>query len=678
MNNVDDLELSMIKKFLTEYVDGIGVKTAELIVEKFKKDTYDIIENKYLKLSEISGISEKKAVKIHDSYIKNIEFLPKSLVFAIFDLNEEVIKKILKKYSSHAESVIENNPYILCTEFDCSFSKIDKIVKESFDSFLDSTQRYVALIKHIFEEALNRDKFVYMYEDEIKERMKKELDNNDIEVIFEKSLLICVAHGIIVKKNDYDLTKASKYYLFNIYSCEEKLSKYLLELKYNNSMFNDIDDYIHRIERKMDIIFDKTQKEAIETVLRNNFSIITGGPGTGKTTIIRAIIALLKQLDLEISLAAPTGKAAKRMEEATGYKSKTVHRLLEVYVENGNMIYNKNESNVIEADVIIIDEASMLDMFLAKKLFEAIDKYSTRVILVGDKDQLPSVSPGNVLQDIINSKIFPVVFLDIVHRQGKNSRLVEISHKINKKIKLHIEELSNNDISDCYFFHSSYKNIPQDIIEIVKTRLPNWKDMNISVDDIQVISPIKRTEIGTEELNKILQEAINPPSNDKVEIDVLGTIFRENDRVMQIANDYNIEWNILKNGVSIESGTGIFNGDTGNIVKIDMGKIFVEFNDSKVVEYNVKEVLKNLIHSYAITIHKSQGSEYNVVIIPIATKYSYNLNKDFYTKNLLYTGITRAKNLAIIVGDFLFMNKIIQTESMVDNRTSLIERLLEG
>lgn len=480
------------------------------------------------------------------------------------------------------------------------------------------------------------------------------------EALIEDSLREMALKGAIQTLN---YNEEIRIYYTPFHVAENNVSKKLVELSrvQMDNIDIDIDRAIEKIEREDNIRFANKQKEAIREAIKNGIIVITGGPGTGKTTIIKAIIKIFQEEGLKVSLAAPTGRAAKRMTETTGLEAKTIHRLLEYsYVEEG-MAFGIDEDNPLDTDLLIIDEASMIDILLMNHLLKAIVP-GTRLILVGDVDQLPSVGPGNVLKDIINSNAIKVVKLDEIFRQEEDSLIVVNAHKINKG-----EYPVLNKGKDFFFIRAREPGeIVNIIVELCRDRLPKYYGLD-PINDIQVLTPMKKGEVGINSLNKHLQQVLNPKAKHKGEKQVGEEIYRVGDKVMQIKNNYSIEWEIVREGMVVEKGEGIFNGDFGKIVDIDEEDriMKVVFDEEKEVEYSFNQ-LDELKLSYATTVHKSQGSEFPVVVMPI-----YWGPPMLLTRNLLYTAITRAKELIVLVGDENYLKRMVDNNRITKRYSSL-------
>ncbi|MBD5081285.1 MAG: ATP-dependent RecD-like DNA helicase [Ruminococcaceae bacterium] len=631
-----------IRKYLgSGIIKGLGPALAKKIVEHFGSDSLDIIENDPISLSDINGITSDKALFISSEYRKLsgmktvIEFLQK------FDITPAVAAEVWKKYETSSIAFIKENPYILCDEaIGVDFDRADAIALSEGISG-DSTNRIIAGLMFILREnadaghvCLPVNKLVEVAQ-EILVLNAEAIHRGMDEALGAKQLsLLTIGEKSYIYLNEY--YRAEKY-------IADKLA---FMLKMSGTELKDWSEEIKGVEFTESIQYEEMQKAAINGCLGNKVFILTGGPGTGKTTTLNGIIRLLKLQKKSMVLAAPTGRAAKRMSEVTGENAKTIHRLLEVDpTVTDRIAFKKNEKSPLKADVVIVDEMSMVDVLLLEALLRAL-KTSASLIMVGDSHQLPSVGAGNVLKDLIAAKDIPTVELTKIFRQAAESLIVTNAHKIVKGVMPELNDRKND------FFFMSCPNeleVPKLVIQLTKTRLP--KSYGFSpLEDIQILTPTRLGCTGTKELNRNLQLALNPPSKGKGEIKVFDTVFRVGDKVMQIKNDYDIEWQ-----KGAEHGQGVFNGDIGYIENLDKysGNVVVNF-DGRKAEYTA-EMMRKLDLAYAVTIHKSQGSEYNAVILPLTS-----INNLMY-RNLLYTGVTRAKKILIIIGTRE------QVETMVNN-----------
>lgn len=643
---------AMYKYLASGAIKGVGEATARRIVDMFGDDTFDVIEHHPDYLSDIQGISPKKARAIHDEFIE--QFGMRSLMVHFRDhFGPATILKIYKKWGSDAVDVISADPYLLCEEiYGISFEKADE-----YAMFLgqdrSSEKRIAAGIKHALSGNAIQNGHMFIPEHKLIPLAASFLgvEENEVKKVYEKGVA-----GIktVVFRN------TNCVYLKDYYEAEHYISVKLelLDRLCVKDGIQDLEKLISLVESEEKIEYAAAQKKAIRNAISNGVMILTGGPGTGKTTIIRGIISIAERMGLEIALAAPTGRAAKRMSEATQHEAKTIHRMLEMKYagDEDKPVFMRDEKNLLDEQFIIIDESSMVDSMLMAALLKAI-KPGARLILIGDSDQLPSVGAGNVLCDIIESERFCTVRLTEIFRQAQESRIVTNAHAINSG-ELPVLDDKRGD----FFFLSreDEQQIPKTIAELCQSRLPRTYGENIR-NEIQVITPSKKGVAGTQPLNLLLQSVQNPPEKGKKERNFRGTIFREGDKVMQIKNNYDIEWN--RNG---EEGVGIFNGDIGRIVRIDpqLESMIIDF-DERIAEYEFSR-LEELEHAYAITVHKSQGSEYPVVIIPM---YSYTPR--LLTRNLLYTAVTRAQKMVILVGRASVVASMVENVRQVGRYTGL-------
>lgn len=656
-------EISMERYLGSGAIKGIGPVVAARIVRHFKKDTFKIIDEEPERLAEIKGISSKKAREI-GILMQERKAQREAMIF----LQEKGISpamsiKIYDTYGDGLYGIINNNPYQLAEDVDgLGFKTADEIAtKMGFK--VDSDFRIRSGIIYTLQLAANEG-HTYLPAESLTRNASYVL-NVDPEWITP------IYQELLLDKKIYILD--DKIYSPVFYYCENNSASMLHELNKTFEIDEDkLEKYVNDLEEDEGLLLDELQKDAIRLAAKSGLFILTGGPGTGKTTTIKAIISYFEDLGAEIALAAPTGRAAKRMTEATGRPAKTIHRLLEVKGMAGdgkNGMFEKNEDNPLEEDVIIIDEMSMVDIFLFHSLLKAISG-NTQLILVGDANQLPSVGPGNVLKDIISSEVFPTICLHNIFRQSESSDIVVNAHKIQNDEPV----LINNKSSDFFILRRNNASIiTQETINLVKEKMPKY--VNASSFDIQVLTPTKKGNLGVWQLNKDLQSALNPPSKEKSEHQFGDRIYRVGDKVMQIKNDYQLPWVSQKKGEMFDTdhGMGVFNGDIGQIESINSYTeiMTVRFDDDRVVDYPFK-ILDELELAYAVTIHKSQGSEYPAVIIPLLSGPRPLMNK-----NLIYTAITRAKNCVVIVGDENVFNEMCKNQSQTKRYSSLSDRILE-
>lgn len=657
-------ESGVIKYLSSGLLPGVGEKTAEKIVSVFGTEALDIIQYNPERLSEVEGIGKKKIEKIADSFVEQRELKEVVMYLQNFDINPNLGMKIYKKYGSETIAKINQNPYRLSEEvYGIGFGLTDKIA-QNMGIAKDSSYRIKAGIVY----ALNKsgiDGHTYLPEEELLARAA-EILRIDRELIEQGIMDLAVSQKIQIEV--FDGIRAV--YSMIHYNAETGVSKRIVELSQSEitPLEVDIEEEIERLEVENGMEFAKNQKKAIRESIANGVLVVTGGPGTGKTTTINSIIDIFEENKLEVILAAPTGRAAKRMSEATGREASTIHRLLEYTFGDDTigMYFGKDDGAPIEADVIIVDEVSMVDIILMNSLLKAITP-GTRLIIVGDTDQLPSVGPGNVLKDIIESKIIPVVKLDEIFRQAKESMIIVNAHRINSGEKPYLNQKGKD------FFlirESDPESIVETVLELAKHRLPKFNGYD-SMRDIQVLSCSKKGDVGVNILNKKLQQVLNPPKHYKPEKKVGEALYRAGDKIMQIKNNYNTKWKRVSQGRVIGEGEGVFNGDLGYIVSMDMeeGELLVVFDDDREVVYKFNQ-LDEIRHAYATTVHKSQGSEFPVVIMPI-----YWGPPMLLTRNLLYTGITRAKEMVVLVGMEKYLDYMIGNDKITERYSGLKKRL---
>jgi exodeoxyribonuclease V alpha subunit len=658
MESVVPATLDGLEKYLSSgLIKGVGPATAKKLIEHFGMDVLSIIEFRPDRLTEVDGIGPARAEMIAASYAQHRELREVMIFLQSHGITTAYAVKIYKIYGNHAIALIKENPYRLADEVEgIGFKMADRVARNIGVAF-DSPYRIASGVKYVLSHAA-ADGHTYLPKDILVERAS-ELLGVDRSLV-ENAIVSLAVHQAVFAEEIEDHTAV---YLAAFYYAEVGVCRRLLELSLTDiewGMIN-IEDMLRNFQKKEKMLFAHKQREAVIEAMLNGVTVITGGPGTGKTTIINCIIKLMEQQGMTVVLAAPTGRAAKRMAETTGREAKTIHRLLEYsYGENGPY-FQKNEDNPILADAIIIDEMSMVDVLLMNNLLKAIIP-GTRLVLVGDVDQLPSVGPGNVLRDIISSGIIKVVYLTEIFRQAQESMIVLNAHRINQG---HMPYL-NIKGGDFFFDKREKPDVILDtMFDLICRRLPGFGSYD-PMKDMQVLSPMRKGAIGVNNLNVELQRILNPPSGQKREKTLRGILFREGDKVMQIKNNYRTVWRKKMDGFVIEEGEGVFNGDIGYIQSIDNEEqsVVVLFDDDKEVVYDFTQ-LDELDLAYAISVHKSQGSEFPVVIIPLAWGPPMLM-----TRNLLYTAVTRAMEMVIIVG----RERVI--EAMV--RNNYIEKRYSG
>lgn len=627
-------------------IKGIGAALAARIVRKFGDDTLRIIEEEPERLAEVKGISERKAREIAEQVEEKADLRRAMMFLQQYGITQNLGMKIYRQYGQEMYGILKENPYKMAEDIPGVGFKIADEIAARIGIHTDSDYRIRSGILYILLQA-SGEGHVYLPKEVLLGRAKELLGVE--QEYMEKHLTdLSIDRKIVIREICREGKPAElAVYASSYYQIELHVAQMLHTLNLQDTVQEDIlDEKIQRIQRAARIELDEKQQEAVREAVKNGLLVVTGGPGTGKTTTINAIIRYFEMEELDICLAAPTGRAAKRMTEATGYEAKTIHRLLELSggpeQAQESIRFERNAQNPLEADVIIIDEMSMVDIFLMHALLSAIVS-GTRLILVGDVNQLPSVGPGSVLKDIISSGQFPVVELVKIFRQASQSDIVVNAHKINQGIPVILDNKSRD-----FFFLKRYDAnvIISIVITLIQKKLPKY--VEASPYEIQVLTPMKKGLLGVERLNVILQQYLNPPEAEKKEKEHGQGLFREGDKVMQIKNNYQLEWEIRGNyGIPVEKGVGVFNGDTGIIREINLfaETVTVEFEEKRFVEYSFKQ-LEELELAYAITIHKAQGSEYPAVVIPLLQGPKMLMNR-----NLLYTAVTRARKCVTLVGD---------------------------
>lgn len=626
-------------------VKGIGAALASRIIKKFKADTFRIMEEEPERLAEVKGISEKMAMVISEQMEEKKDLRQAMMFLQNYGISMNLAVKIYQEYGPAMYGVLKENPYKLADDIPGVGFKMADEIASKVGIFTDSDFRIKCGILYTLLQA-TANGHTYLPEEELAAQAG-ELLQTDPSYIGKHLMDMQMDKRLVVKimKDGQSAVYAAQYYY-----TELNTAKMLHDLNITGKEPEDqIRNSLQQIQEQEKLELDELQVQAVIEAVNCGLLIVTGGPGTGKTTTINTIIRYFELGEMEILLAAPTGRAAKRMTEATGYEARTIHRLLEITgipdaadkSHGASMHFERNEENPLDADVIIIDEMSMVDIHLIHSLLRAVN-VGTRLILVGDMDQLPSVGPGNVLRDMIEADCFHMVKLTRIFRQAAQSDIIVNAHKINDGEKIPLGKQSN----DFLFIKREEPNaIINAVLTLVKEKLPKYVDAAVS--DIQVMTPMRKGALGVDRLNIILQEFLNPPSGEKPETESGGTIFRLGDKVMQIKNNYQIEWEIRNRyGIPVDKGAGVFNGDMGIVREINKFAelVTVEFDEGRMVEYSFKQ-LEELELSYAITIHKSQGSEYPAVVVPV-----YSGPRMLMTRNLIYTAVTRARHCVCLVG----------------------------
>ncbi|MEE0367588.1 MAG: ATP-dependent RecD-like DNA helicase [Blautia sp.] len=650
-------------------IKGIGAALAARIVRRFGDDTMRIVEEEPERLAEIKGISEKKAMEIAEQMTEKADMRRAMIFLQKYGISLNLGARIYQKYGQTVYSVLQENPYRLAEDISGVGFKIADEIASRIGIHTDSDYRIRSGMLYTLLQA-SGEGHTYLPKEELFFRASQLLGVDPSYM--EKHLMdMVVDRKLIVKETE----EGDVVYPARFYYLELNTARMLCEL---NILCPEDEQMmakrIARIEKETDTELDEMQKQAIMAAARHGLFILTGGPGTGKTTTINAIIRYFEEEGAELRLAAPTGRAAKRMTEATGYEAQTIHRLLELNgmpegeQEGRTVHFDRNSENPLEADVIIIDEMSMVDIALMHSLLLAVTA-GTRLILVGDENQLPSVGPGNVLRDIIRSRCFSVVELKKIFRQASESDIVVNAHKIN-----HGEQVTINNKSRDFFFLKRYDAdiIIRVVIALIQEKLPRYVDAKPY--EIQVLTPMRKGLLGVERLNQILQRYLNPPDDKKKEKEIGQRLFREGDKVMQVKNNYQLEWEILgRYKIPVDKGVGVFNGDTGIMEEINefAETATVQFEDGRRAEYSFKQ-LEELELAYAVTIHKSQGSEYPAVILPLLSGPRMLMNR-----NLLYTAVTRARKCVTVVGSENTFAEMIRNEKQQQRYSSLDRRIRE-
>ena len=660
-------DLVSIERYLgSGAIKGVGAALAGRIVKKFREDTFRIIEEEPERLAEVKGISERKAREIAVQAEEKKDLRRAMIYLQKYGISTTLAAKIYQQYGRNVYRIIEENPYRLADDVaGVGFKTADEIAAK-VGIHTDSDYRIRSGIFYTLMQSIGEG-HVYLLKDALTWRAGKllevEIDN------IEKYLMDLAMEKKVVLKEAEDGVRV---YSSRFYYMELNVAKMLHDLNISEEVSRErLLERLGKIEDATGLFLDEMQRKAVMEAAKQGILVLTGGPGTGKTTTINAMIRLFESEGMTILLAAPTGRAAKRMTETTGYEASTIHRLLEV---SGNPEeeaiggFQRNEENPLDTDVLIIDEVSMVDLPLMNALLKAVMP-GTRLILVGDQNQLPSVGPGSVLKDIIASGCFPVVMLTKIFRQAGESDIVVNAHKINRGEPV----ILDNKSRDFFFLKRQEPNVIISVmLTLIQKKLPKY--VNAGIYDIQVMTPMRKGLLGVERLNQILQQYLNPPSPEKSEREYADRLFREGDKVMQIKNNYQLEWKIqTKYGLTVDKGQGVFNGDMGVVREINTYEetIAVEYDEHRQVVYPYS-MMDELELAYAITVHKSQGSEYPAVVIPLLQG-----PRQLYHRNLLYTAVTRAKKCVTLVGSEAVFQEMIRNNQDQKRNTSLAERIRE-
>ena len=648
-------------------IKGIGAAMAARIVRRFKGDTFRIIEEEPERLAEVKGISEKKAIEISAQMEEKKDLRQAMMFLTQYGISVPLAVKIYQQYGNRTYQVVEENPYRLADDISGIGFKIADEIASRIGIHTDSDYRIRSGLLYVLLQATGEGHTCLPKEDLL--HRASALLGVEEEQMETQLMNLCMDRKLVMKEqNGKVMVWYGQYYYMEL-----NVAKMLHDLNLECEMEEiQIVKKLSKVEKQASITLDEMQRKAVVEAVKNGVLVITGGPGTGKTTTINAIIRYFETEDMEILLAAPTGRAAKRMTEATGWEAVTIHRLLELSGvpsdDRSTASFERNEENPLEADVIIIDEMSMVDIFLMNALLKAVS-VGTRLILVGDINQLPSVGPGCVLKDIIRAGSCPVVQLTRIFRQASQSDIIVNAHKINRGEHVTLDNKSR----DFFFLQRQDPNvILRVVLALVQEKMPRYVDARPT--DIQVLTPMRKGSLGVENLNEMLQRYLNPPSPEKNEKETARGRFREGDKVMQIKNNYQIEWEARNRyGIAIDKGTGIFNGDMGIVQQIDLLAETMEvlFDDYRTVTYSF-QMLEELELAYAVTIHKSQGSEYPAVVIPLLTGPRMLMNR-----NLLYTAVTRARSCVTLVGSPETFAQMIDNASEQTRYSGLYDRIRE-
>ncbi|MBE5950691.1 MAG: ATP-dependent RecD-like DNA helicase [Lachnospiraceae bacterium] len=649
-------------------IKGVGAALAARIVKKFKEDTFRIIEEEPERLVEIKGISERIAGEIYRQFEEKREMRHAMIFLQKYGISNQLAVKIYQYYGERMYQVMRDNPYRLAEDIDGVGFKIADEIALQGGIAPDDDYRVKAALYYVLTQAIGNG-HVYLPEEELY-RQAEEVIRVPQESMERQLTQLALERSVIFKEEE----GVRQVYVASYYYLELDTARMLCDLncRYDVPM-RVVEQRVTGLEKNLEIELDELQRKAVIEAVQNGVFILTGGPGTGKTTTINTIIRFFESEGMDVLLAAPTGRAAKRMSETTGVEARTIHRMLELTKDpeskTGGLDFARNEGNPLEADAIIIDEMSMVDISLMHALLKAVP-VGTRVIFVGDVNQLPSVGAGNVLRDMMDSERFPVVKLTRIFRQSEESKIIINAHKINAGETI---SLDNNNKDFFFLNRNDTQVIIPSIVYLVQKKIADY--VKASPYEVQVLTPMKAGELGAENLNAALQEALNPPGPGKMEKELPGgRVFREGDKVMQIKNNYQLEWEVRSRyGIPVEAGTGVFNGDCGIIREINLfaEQVTVEFEEGRMVEYPFSG-LDELVLAYAITIHKSQGSEYPAVVIPLLAG-----PRLLFNRNVLYTAVTRAKKCVTIVGSPDTVQMMVRNEMEMKRYSGLARAIRE-
>lgn len=655
-------ETAIIKYLSSGVIKGVREATAKKLYEAFGDSVFDVLTSEPEKVEKIKGIGHDRAVTICKSFNEQRSVQNIVMFLQQYSISANTAIKIHKIFGSEAVSVIKENPYALANAVDGISFKTADAIAYNIGIPKNSPERIACGVVYYLREAAYTNGHAYLPRGVIKEHTVYNLDITDTEAENAISELIANRDIILDKIDNNEVL-----YLYGMYHDEKYIANRVVEIATTESKYaisaSRAEEEVDEFERDNGIKLAKKQREAVVTALSSGFMVLTGGPGTGKTTTINAIISIMENLNIKVALAAPTGRAAKRMSQVTGRDAKTVHRLLGAQMVGNTHTFSRDEENPLDCDVIILDEASMVDTSLMASFLRAV-KPGGRIILSGDSDQLPSVGAGNVLRDIIDSDVVSTVKLSDIFRQSEESLIIVNAHKINNG---EMPELGDRTRDFFFMRRANPSDVATTVTELYKSRLPKTYGLN-PMSDIQILSPTKKGITGTVELNRMLQLSVNPPSQSKNEYKYGQTVFREGDKVMQTRNNYDIEYT-TENG---EDGVGIYNGDMGTVDSIHMQEryMIITFDDGKIIEYPFTSV-EDLDLAYAITVHKSQGSEFSYVVIPLSTYMPMLM-----TRNLFYTAITRAKTMVILVGSDRIVENMTKNNTYTKRFTGLLERVI--